>query len=83
MSTNTLVPIDAAMVDAIPEPVYSCADYDCALETSYPADMLRWFGGEPDHDIGPGYYCAYCLEHHCINEEDLGISLKDAISALQ
>lgn len=43
----------------LPEPLYGCADADCAASVSYPADMLRWFGGtdRAGWNYLPGWYC--------------------------
>ena len=30
------------LVAAIPEPVYPCTTHECAIEVSYPANMLSW-----------------------------------------
>ena len=42
------------LVAAIPEPVYPCTTHECAIEVSYPADMLSWFND--------GFYCYECIE---------------------
>ena len=44
----------SALHDAIPEAVYSCACHECAVEVSYPADMLRWYDG--------AFYCYECID---------------------
>ena len=36
-----------------PEPCYPCAIHECAIEVSYPADMLSWFQD--------GFYCEECI----------------------
>ena len=36
-----------------PEPCYPCATHECAIEVSYPADMLAWFLN--------GFYCDECI----------------------
>lgn len=48
--------IGGALGDAMPEPCYPCACHECAVEVSYPADMLAWWRD--------GFYC-----DECINEE--------------
>ena len=42
------------LVAAIPEPVYPCTTHECAIEVSYPANMLGWFDD--------GFYCEECIE---------------------
>ena len=39
----------------LPEAVYGCATRLCAVEVSYPADMLWWWTGSGDHPAG--FYC--------------------------
>ena len=36
-----------------PEPYYPCACHECAVEVSYPADMLAW--------CRDGFYCDECI----------------------
>ena len=61
------VPVEKAPMPSVA--LYSCADSGCAVEVSYPADMLRWFDGvplppedgeiawTPDEIPAPGWYC--------------------------
>ena len=50
----------------LPEPIYSCADPNCAVEVSYPADMLRWLPSVIDAEghavVRPGWYCENCID---------------------
>lgn len=59
--------ITEAMREAVPRPLYSCADEGCAAEVSYPAADLTWSDGFSTADGGrvpPGFYCWECLDHH-------------------
>ena len=42
-----------AMRIAAPAPLYPCACRDCAVEVSYPANMLAW--------CRDGFYCDECI----------------------
>ena len=65
---------DGMMDYPIPEALYGCSDESCATEVSYPADMLRWFGGTDRAGWlwRAGWYCtescaddiAYVLRDH-------------------
>ena len=35
--------IGGALGDAMPEPCYPCACHECAVEVSYPAELLGWW----------------------------------------
>ena len=43
-----------ALGDAMPKAVYPCACHECAVEVSYPANMLNW--------CRDGFYCEECIE---------------------
>ena len=61
------VPVEKAQMPRVT--LFSCADSGCAVEVSYPGDMLRWFDGvpmppedgeiawTPDQVPAPGWYC--------------------------
>lgn len=48
--------ITTEMRDAVPAPLYSCADQNCAAEVSFPADDLAWLPSKG------GFYCTAPLE---------------------
>ena len=45
---------NSTLIEFAPEPVYPCTTHECAVEVSYPADMLSWFND--------GFYCYECIE---------------------
>ena len=89
----TSIKVIAPTINDIPNPLYSCANEACAIEVSYPANMLVWFPGtrrdgkERDEDIEPppvdaGFYCRECLDANIhipadIDLSDLRLTLAD------
>ena len=54
--------ITDAMREAVPEALYSCKNPNCAVEVSYPAEMLAWWNGS--------FYCEHCIEDGVLGPDD-------------
>ena len=70
----------------LPEAVYGCANGFCAVESSYPADMLWWWAGDDDHPAG--FYCREsegCLDTMRIDDPDgmIGPTLQEEMQRRQ
>ena len=66
---------EARMVQkaTLPEAVYPCANISCAVEVSWPPDMLFWWAGS---DGAPaGFYCGEGED-----PDDLGPTLKEELA---
>ena len=46
--------ITDTMREAVPERLYSCANINCAIEHSYPVELLAWWRD--------GFYCQDCID---------------------
>ena len=61
----------------LPEAVYPCANTNCAVEVSWPPDLLYWWAGSTGAPAG--FYCGFDCIEEILDPDDLGPSLATEI----